>query len=139
MDCTFFAGSRQDGMQFSCFVLLSLFFLSYFVQLLQPWLITVAWTVYYLQNLSYEDYVGHIFSFFIILHLPLVFKKRELAKLEAFESIFVGAFYPVPFFHHFSHALNKSIDPFAARAGNQVIRQVIRTSFGTQFLSLFAL
>lgn len=81
-----------------------------------------------------------IFSlFFIILHLPLVFKKRELAKLQAFESIFVGAFYLVPFFHHFSHALNKSINPFAARAGNQVIRQVIRTSFGTQFLSLFAL
>lgn len=71
MDCTFFAGSRQDGMQFSCFVLLSLFFLSYFVQLLQPWLITVAWTVYYLQNLSYEDYVGHIFYFFYYFTLAL--------------------------------------------------------------------
>lgn len=118
MDCTVFAGSRQGGMQFSCFVLLSLFFLSYFVQLLQPWLITVAWTVYYLQNLSYVDYVGHIFSFFFILHLPLVFKKRELAKLQAFESIFVGAFYLVPFFHHFLHALNKSINPFGARAGS---------------------
>lgn len=98
MDCTFFAGSRQDGMQFSCFVLLSLFFLSYFVQLLQPWLITVAWTVYYLQNLSYEDYVGHIFSFFLLFYTcPWCLKRGNSLSCKHLRAFLLVHFIQCPF------------------------------------------
>lgn len=117
LDCTFFAGSRQDGMQFSCFVLLSFFFVVFCA-------VAPALAHYgCLDSTTYRIFLMWtmlvIFSlFYFILHLPLVFKIRELAKFQALESIFVGAFYLVPFSHHFLHALNKRINPFGARAGS---------------------
>lgn len=91
------------------------FFFSYFVQLLQPWLITVAWTLYHQQNLSCLDNAN---AFFFLLHVHLVLKNRALAKCKHLRAFLLMHFILCPYFAISCMHWTRTITFFGARTAN---------------------